>query len=276
MSKCHECGKTETGQAVCLTCGKTYCTEHIDRYRHHCFLGPGVPADRTSFREASDKETAAFFEEDGFDARTREAIRRKEKMEKPDIFKTILSSPTLCIIILCVLLYIATRSSASLFYGMLYFPDDVLTRPWTLITYMFHHADLMHLIFNMFTLFFFGTYLEKRIGTKMFLFVYFLSGIVSALGFSIFSSNPLLGASGAVLGILAATAAVDPNMKVLVYFIPMKIKYAVVLFMILDLVLNFTANDSVAHMAHCSGIVIGYVLGYLYILREKKRIQVSG
>lgn len=273
MSKCHVCGKAEPGQAVCLTCGKTYCSEHIDRRCHHCFLDPDAPADvKAAYSASPFRETPSYFEEDGFDERTREAIRNKKKMENPNIFKTIFSSPTICIIILCALIFIATRFSAELLYGMLYIPKEVLQRPWSLITYMFLHKDLTHLFFNMFTLFFFGLYLEKRIGHKIFLFIYLLSGIISALGFSIFSANPLLGASGAVLGILAATAAIDPNMKIIVYFIPMKIKYAIVLFMILDLLLNvITPNDSIAHMAHFSGIVVGYALGYLYLQQEKKR-----
>ena len=286
MSRCHTCGKTEPGQAVCLTCGKTYCEEHIDRRCHHCFADPGSREEmrmaETYSRDSFDG-TPTYYKDDGFDERSAEIIRNKKKMEKPGLLKTLFSSPTLCIVILCILVFGITQLSAlysnelyyRLYAGLACWPDFILQRPWSLITYMFCHRDLVHLAVNMLTFYGFGLYLEKRIGKVPFLLIYFASGIISAIGFSLFSSNPVIGASGAVMGILAATAVINPDIKVLLYFIiPLKIKYVVVLFAALDLILNFaTPNDSIAHIAHLSGILVGIIAGYICMKREKNRTR---
>jgi len=114
-----------------------------------------------------------------------------------------------------------------------------------------------------------GRELEKRIGKDLFLYVYFIAGIVAALGYSITSTAgyPIVGASGAIMGVFAALTVLAPEMEVYVYFIPMKIKYALVLFVLLDFML-LNANDMVAHTAHLSGVLVGIYMGY----RIKKTI----
>jgi membrane associated rhomboid family serine protease len=122
-------------------------------------------------------------------------------------------------------------------------------------------------------LFFFGPELERRIGGKRFLAVFFPSGIVAAIGYSLWSvlilqsTAPAVGASGALMGIFACLAVLAPHIEVYIYFIPMKITYALIFFALLDL-LFFSSGDAIAHSAHLSGVIAGLVMG--------KRIKRTG
>jgi membrane associated rhomboid family serine protease len=133
---------------------------------------------------------------------------------------------------------------------------------------MFLHdpTNGLHILFNMMVLFFFGPELERRVGGKKFLAVYFISGLVAALGYSFWTlfvlgtNGPAIGASGALMGIFACLAILAPDITVYVYFIPMKITYALIFFVLLDILLN-SSGDLVAHSAHLSGVVAGLVIG---------------
>ena len=99
-------------------------------------------------------------------------------------------------------------------------PGSFLTRPWTLVTYIFLHTGLWHLFFNMFVLFFLGTTLEKVVGKKQFLGIFFASGILSAIGYSFLSQpifnispGPMIGASGAIYGVFAALTMLEPDLR---------------------------------------------------------------
>jgi len=147
------------------------------------------------------------------------------------------------------------------------YPADILARPWILVTHMFLHSGPIHLLFNMMFLFFFGPELERRIGGKRFLAVFFASGIVAAIGYSLWTlfvqNDPFafaVGASGALMGIFACLAVLAPHIQVYIYFIPMKITYALIFFALLDL-LFFSSGDAIAHSAHLSGVVAGLVIG---------------
>jgi membrane associated rhomboid family serine protease len=114
-------------------------------------------------------------------------------------------------------------------------------------------------------LFFFGPELERRVGGKKFLLIYFISGLVAALGYSFWTlfegtNQPAIGASGALMGIFACLAILAPDITVYVYFIPMKITYALIFFALLDLFLS-SSGDLIAHSAHLSGVVAGLVIG---------------
>lgn len=189
---------------------------------------------------------------------------------KRDRFQSIFISPTLTIIALCVLSFIVELlpGIGPLYLGAFEFnPGSFLTRPWTLVTYIFLHSGLLHLLFNMFVLFFLGTTLEKIIEKRQFVEIFFASGILSAIGYSllsypIFNISPgsMVGASGAVYGIFAALTMLEPDLKVYVYFIPMKLKYALLLFALLDF-LMVNSSDMIAHTAHLSGILVGLYMG---------------
>jgi membrane associated rhomboid family serine protease len=159
------------------------------------------------------------------------------------------------------------------YFSVFYFdPNYLVTRPWTLITYIFLHNGLFHLLFNTLVLYFFGTALEQRIGNRQLLNIFFTAGILSAIGYTflsqpIFNISPgsMIGASGAIYGVFAALTMLEPDIRVYVYFVPMKLKYALVLFALFDF-LMVNSSDMIAHTAHLSGLLVGLYMG----LRIKK------
>ncbi|MDV0447730.1 Rhomboid protease GlpG [Methanosarcinaceae archaeon Ag5] len=294
MTKCHACGKEETAQPVCDVCGKTYCEDHISRNNHICFTDPkGVNVGNGNARvyvktygtgaaAGTNPPKADYYDRDNFEKKNGYAAKRGGS-----IWKTIFDSPTYTVILICVILQII----GSIGYFFNFMPFWIIWRilalesnfeyalhyPWTLITSMFLHdlGNITHILFNMITLFFFGTYLERVIGKKAFVTTYLVSGVVAAVGFiavEVMTAGPsttlLIGASGAIMGVLAAIAIINPNLQVYIYFIPAKIKYLIVLYAIMDFVF-MGSGDSIAHAAHLSGLFVGLWIGYYY--RKKLR-----
>jgi membrane associated rhomboid family serine protease len=143
---------------------------------------------------------------------------------------------------------------------------------WQIVTYMFVHANVFHLLFNMLALWMFGGPVEEAMGSKKFLRYYFLCGLGAALCVCIFSWHSLsIGASGAIFGILVAFGMLFPEAPVLVFFIfPMRAKYFVLLFAAIELFVTLSyTRDSIAHFAHLGGMLTGYLyLKYHYKLEE--------
>jgi membrane associated rhomboid family serine protease len=141
-------------------------------------------------------------------------------------------------------------------------------RPYQLITYMFLHSSALHILFNMLGLVTFGSDIEERLGSKKFLQYYLIMGIVSGLCHSIFITNPVLGASGAVWGVMMMYALFNPNTILQLYFfIPVKVKYIVSAFFAIELYLVLVgSNDGVSHIAHIGGALTGMII---YLLNRK-------
>lgn len=194
----------------------------------------------------------------------------------------IFSSPSISIIVLCVISFLVelVPGIGPLYLNAFQFdPNFIFTRPWTLITYIFLHLSLLHLFFNMFVLYFFGTALERRVGKMQFLIIFFISGILSAVGYTflsqpIFNVTPgtMIGASGAVYGVFAAFTMLEPNLRVYLYFIPMKLKYALLLFALFDF-LMINSSDMIAHTAHLSGLFVGLFMGFLIKKKQEKYLR---
>ncbi|MEO8398209.1 MAG: rhomboid family intramembrane serine protease [Ignavibacteriaceae bacterium] len=136
---------------------------------------------------------------------------------------------------------------------------------WQLITYQFLHANFSHILFNMFALWMFGMEIENIWGSKKFLFFYLMCGVVAGLVHILFA--PLIGsgyavtvgASGAIYGVLIAFAMLFPNRLIFLYFlIPVKAKYLIGFFVILDLLL-INSGDNVARLAHIGGALAGVI-----------------
>lgn len=150
-------------------------------------------------------------------------------------------------------------------------PADVLIRPWTLLTSMFLHGSPAHLLFNMYALFIFGSLIEQRIGTKRFVTIYIFAGLFAGIIYSVFSTIPALGASGAIMAILGLTIMLLPDLRVLFFFvIPMSLRTAGIIFALIDLVGLFNPNSGIAHLAHLGGLFIGLLYGYYFIKQRKK------
>ena len=144
----------------------------------------------------------------------------------------------------------------------------VWQQPWTLITAMFLHGSFSHLLFNMYALLLFGPLVERKIGKKRFLILYFVAGLVAS--FAALYYPAALGASGAIMGVLGMVIMLFPRMRVLFFFIvPMSMRTAGIIFAAIDLFGFFAGGTGVAHLAHLGGLAIGIAYGF-YLLRKAK------
>jgi membrane associated rhomboid family serine protease len=138
---------------------------------------------------------------------------------------------------------------------------------WQPFTYMFAHSGFSHLLFNMLGLFFFGSAVEKSLGTKEFLLYYLLAGLVAGLAsFAVYvfvgSMNTfLLGASGAIFALLLAYATIFPDARIFVWgILPVRAPLLVLGYAGIELFSEFTSYDpSVAHLTHLAGFGIGWL-----------------
>jgi len=183
-----------------------------------------------------------------------------------------------------------TRAWLSLIPVRLFFRGEI----WRLAAYLFIHGDFSHLFFNMIGLFFFGPVLERALGTRRFWIYYFLCGCGSGLAAAIFylllgnGDANIIGASGAIFGIIAAYGLLFPNSTVYLNFIlPIKAKWLVVIYGAMELFATIQyaggSRRGIANIAHLTGIVIGYFyirgigdfrkLIYRYKYRQAERLR---
>lgn len=135
---------------------------------------------------------------------------------------------------------------------------------WQPITYLFLHGGFIHLLFNMFVLWMFGKDLENQWGYIPFLKYYFACGIGAGIATSIFgwgSFTPVIGASGAIYGLLLAYGLTYPNRLVYLYGIfPIKVKFMVIGMGVIAFFASMTStNSTVSHITHISGMVVGLI-----------------
>jgi membrane associated rhomboid family serine protease len=135
-------------------------------------------------------------------------------------------------------------------------------RLWQLVTYMFMHANVSHIFFNMFALWMFGYVLENYWGPRRFLFYYLFCGVGAGLcNLLIPGWGITVGASGAVYGILLAFGMMFPNERIYFYFlIPIKAKWFVIGYAAIELFEGLMYTDGVAHFAHLGGMLFGLLL----------------
>jgi len=146
-------------------------------------------------------------------------------------------------------------------------PMNAWQRPWTFVTYMFLHGNVLHLLFNMLMLFVFGASVEDKMGGRIFFLYYLLCGLGgAALSFLLTQWAPvgtILGASGAIMGVAVAFAWYWPNHAVFVFPLPEPIpaKWLVTFLVGLDLALAWAGalagtgvGDGIAHLAHLGGV----------------------
>lgn len=176
----------------------------------------------------------------------------------------------------------------------LFYPDSTYFRPWQLVTHMFCHGGWAHLLFNGIALFSFGAIMELKLGTKRFVSLFFISGfgavlvhfasvafvlyqkfgsvyplhadilnVPSELANSIFGYFPMVGASGALYGVLIAFVFFYPNEKLVFLFVPypVKAKILIPIILLLDVIGGFGQFnwDPIAHFAHLGGALTGYL-----------------
>ena len=134
---------------------------------------------------------------------------------------------------------------------------------WQPFTYMFFHGDIWHVLINMFVLWMFGSELERVWGKKNFLRFYFITGVGSGLATMLFglqSAIPIVGASGAIYGVLLAYGVMFPNRTVYLYgIIPIKSIWFVIGIGVVAFFSSFNNVTNISHLTHLFGMIIGYL-----------------
>jgi len=178
--------------------------------------------------------------------------------------------PVLVIIILCFVAYIATIAAGMMGHDLVSLlglqTATFLQHPWTIVTNLFMHGSIWHILFNMITLYFFGAFLIRLVGTRDFLLIYFLGGIAGNVVFMLFARFidqrllyvTVIGASGAIFALGGALAVLTPKLRVFVFPIPvpMPLWVAVIGGFV---ILIFAAG--VAWQGHLGGLVFGLLAG---------------
>ena len=155
-------------------------------------------------------------------------------------------------------------------------PPGTLFQPWQLITYAFLHEGFLHIFFNMFALFMFGTPLERYWGSGRFLVFYFACVLAAALtqltvSALVHSQSPTLGASGGIFGLLLAFAMYFPRQRIILLFppIPLPAWAFVTFYGLLELFLGVTGNQAdVAHFAHLGGMLGGAIMILIWRVKD--------
>lgn len=157
--------------------------------------------------------------------------------------------------------FIITLAFAGLIPYLAFTPADVLSQPWTPVTYMFVHAGLFHLLFNMLGLFFFGPPLEERWGEHEFAKFYLLTGLGGAALSLVFPERPIIGASAAIYGVLVAFAMYWPESPIYIWGIfPVKAKWLVTFMIALSIFSAVTGGSGgIAHLAHLGGAAAAFI-----------------
>lgn len=206
-----------------------------------------------------------------------------------------------------------------------FYPFSPFFHSWQIITHMFMHGSFMHILFNMLTLYSFGPVLERVLGDRKYLLLYFVSGLgafflfnlwnfvqveqiktsLQAFGFDLngymsgesvpFRGNmdailqqktllnelqsiisvPMVGASGAIFGVIAAFAVLFPDAEIMIMFIPVpvKVKYVLPVVVIGSVILGVTGNvGGIAHLAHVGGALVGGLLAWYW---KKNRFRIN-
>ena len=164
-------------------------------------------------------------------------------------------------------------------YLALFNAESPFFHSFQVVSYMFLHGGLEHLFFNMFALWMFGRSLEYELGSKRFLTYYLVCGIGAALiqmatvWFTGEYYVQLIGASGAVMGLLLAFGVLHPNAVIMLLIppIPMKAKWFVIIYGVIELFSGWRGYGNVAHFAHVGGMLWGLVL--LYWWRRQGKIR---
>jgi membrane associated rhomboid family serine protease len=145
--------------------------------------------------------------------------------------------------------------------------DTPFFEPYQFLSYMFAHGGFSHIFFNLLALASFAPILETYWGEKKFLFFYLATGIGAGIIFGVANyflfqghSGPMLGASGAIYGILMAFGMVFPNMDLMLLFVPIPIKAKYFVFIVGGLTYFMDHSGTVAHLAHFGGALVGFLI----------------
>ncbi len=199
--------------------------------------------------------------------------------------------------VLVFLMYCINREFMIVNFALFY-PASQYFKPWQIITHMFMHGGFWHIFFNMYTLYMFGSILERAWGAKKFLLFYFVTGLgavalhsfvqwvevkiyLAQLANGVASAaaaihtvhmTPTVGASGAIYGLLLGFGMLYPDARLTLIFPPitLKAKWFVVIFVVIELLTGITGvGGNIAHFAHLGGMLFGWLL-IMYWKRNNK------
>ena len=179
-----------------------------------------------------------------------------------------------------VIMFVATLINEDFMVGTfaMFYPESPYFRWWQPLTHMFMHGGFWHILFNMYTLVMFGSVVERALGTKDYIVFYLITGLgavalhtgvewleITYLGGSLMTANftPMVGASGAIYGVLVAFAMLYPSARMTLIFPPITLdaKWWVGIFVALELLLGITGSQvSIAHFAHLGGALFGFLM----------------
>lgn len=156
-----------------------------------------------------------------------------------------------------------------LVFNTFYLSRGTALQLWRWFTAMFLHdtGGVSHLFFNMLGLYFFGKNLEEETNKQWFLFIYFVSGLVGSMVFIFTNASPVVGASGAVFGLLGASMLLNPTKRVHIYLFPLPLGIVAVAFIIFESMVAYfqpARFANVATVAHLSGIITGSLFAFFY------------
>ena len=173
-----------------------------------------------------------------------------------------------------VVMYFVTRLSPELFQLLGLVPFAVPFRPWTLVTYMFLHGGFTHILFNMLMLFFFGPRLEERLGSRTFIWFYLACGVGGALLSFMTPFSQIVGASGAIFGVVVGFARYWPREDIYIWgILPIQARLLAIFMVASSLFAGFAgAQDGIAHFAHLGGLVAGWVFLKSWERRRRQRV----
>ena len=192
----------------------------------------------------------------------------------------------ICAIVFVVVLVVQESTESGALGDLAFMPDDLTTpsRLYTVLTSMYSHVSFEHILFNVLALIFIGVFLEQSIGTRPFVLIYFVAGLVGTLAFAASNwSTPFqgaVGASGAISGILGAAARLYPNERFsLMALIPMPLWVLSILFVFIQLLIAFSSTD-IAWEAHIGGLAAGFLIAPVIVRtplhrRVKRMISLS-
>jgi membrane associated rhomboid family serine protease len=169
-----------------------------------------------------------------------------------------------------VVMYFVQQTVPGVEAMLAFVPAAVAVRPWTIITYMFLHAGLWHLFGNMLVLYFFGPRVEQRLGSERFFALYMVSGTFGALlSFVLAPTAEIVGASGAIFGVMMAFARFWPRDLIYIWgVIPVQARWLVLIYTAWSIMSGLNGSRSgVADFAHLGG----YVGGFLYLVYLERR-----
>jgi membrane associated rhomboid family serine protease len=149
------------------------------------------------------------------------------------------------------------------FYFVLFPVGSEYFKPFQIVTSMFNHGNTQHIMFNMLALVFIGPLVEQSLGPKRFLFLYLSAGLLSSVFSLLFTQHSVVGASGAINGVMVAMALMYPNMKMTIFPIPIPIKAIILvsIYIIYDFISGVSgANTGIGHFAHLGGALMGAIL----------------